>query len=97
MRFSLQRGMIPKEREKGAGIKSQPLAQFSTTQSGRRLFDQLDNGVSQVAMLAKADVAVAPQTVGIELGHLWQGVIPAIVVVAVDCSPGLEASMDGSW
>ena len=81
--------------EEGARIQAQALAQFGGAQPGRRLEDQGDEGLGQMAMVGKTDVAMEPKAILIELGQLGQGVEAAIVIEAGQSAPGLEPASDG--
>ena len=81
--------------EEGARIQAQALAQLGGAQPGGRLEDQEGDGLRQVAMVGKTDVAMEPKAILVELGQLGQGVEAAIVIEAGQSAPGLEPAPDG--
>ena len=81
--------------EEGARIQVQVLAQFGRRKPAGRLEDQSDNGLREVAVAGKADVAMEPKPMLIKLRQLGQGIEAAIVVEAGQSTPLLEPTADG--
>ena len=93
--FTLQGGMLMELPEEGARIQTQALTQLSSAQPGGRLQDQGNDGLRQMAMAGKADVAMEPKAMVIKLGQLRQGIEAAIVIEAGQGAPDLEPPADG--
>jgi len=82
---------LPKE---GARIQAQALAQLGSRQPGRRLEDQGDNRLGQMAMAGKTDVPMEPKALLVELGQFGQGVEAAIVIETGQSAPALKPAPD---
>lgn len=80
--------------EEGARIQAQVLAQLGGREPGRRLEDQCDDSLGQMAVAGKTDVAMEPKALLVELGQLGQRVEAAIVIEAGQSAPGLEPAPD---
>lgn len=93
--FTLQGGMLMELPEEGTRIQPQSLAQLRGAQPCGRLEDQGDDGLRQMAMAGKTDVAMEPKAMLIELGQFGQGVEAAIVIEAGQSTPSLEPASDG--
>lgn len=82
--------------EEGARIQAQALAQFGRREPAGRLLDQGDNGLREVAVAGKADVAMEPKPILIKLRQLRQGIEAAIVIEAGQSAPLLEPAPNGA-
>ena len=82
--------------EEGPRVQAQVLAQLGGSEPAGRLEDQGDDGLRQMAMAGKADIAMEPKPLLIELGQLGQGIEAAIVIEAGQGAPHFEPPTDGA-
>jgi hypothetical protein len=96
MFLSLQIGMLMELPEKGARVQTQALAQLGGGESAGGLANQGRDGLRQMAVAGKADVAMKPKPVSIEPGQIGQGVKAAIVIEAGQGAPSFETPPQGT-
>ena len=94
--FALQGGMLMELPKEGTRIQVQMLAQLGGGEPAGRLEDQGDDGLRQMAMAGKADIAMEPKPLLIELGQLGQSIEAAIVIEAGQSAPHFEPPTDGA-
>ena len=85
--FALQSGMLMELPEEGTRIQTQVVAQLGGGEPAGRPVNQGHDGLRQVAMTGKADRAVKPKSVRIELRQFGQGVEATIVIKAGQGTP----------
>jgi len=96
MFFALQVRMLMELPEKRTGVQAQAVAQFGCGKPAGGLAHQGRDGLRQMAVAGKADVAMKPKPVLIELRQFGQGIKAAIVIKAGQGTPSFETPPDGA-
>jgi hypothetical protein len=82
--------------EKGTGVQAQALAHLGGGEPAGGLVDQCHDRLRQMAVTRKADLAMKPKSVLIELRQFGQGIKAAIVIKAGQGPPSFETPSEGA-
>jgi hypothetical protein len=77
------------------GVQPHQGSQFAGVKTRRRALDQRDDRLLQGAVLREEHPAPTPHPVAVKLRHIRQGVVSAVVVVAVGCPPLFQPAACG--